>query len=69
MHVFGLMTQATTLKELDEEVVSATVLLSSPCSSENVEKHFHNLQRLLTAAAQPHLDDLGIAEEDFVVIF
>lgn len=67
MHVFGLMTQATTLKQLDELVVSATVVLSSPCSGDNVEKHFQNLQALLTAAVQPVIDDSGIAEEDFVV--
>ncbi|KAJ4918228.1 hypothetical protein JOQ06_010007 [Pogonophryne albipinna] len=66
MHVFGLMTQATTLKELDQVVVSATVLLASPCSGENVEKHFKDLQTLLTAVAQPVIDDSGIAEEDFV---
>ncbi|KAI9517792.1 hypothetical protein NQZ68_000961 [Dissostichus eleginoides] len=66
MHVFGLMTQATTLKELDQVVVSATVLLASPCSGENVEKHFKDLQMLLTAVAQPVIDDSGIAEEDFV---
>lgn len=35
MHVFGLMTQATTLKQLDEVVVSATVVLSTPSSGEN----------------------------------
>ncbi|KAF3833238.1 hypothetical protein F7725_026903 [Dissostichus mawsoni] len=66
MHVFGLMTQATTLKELDQVVVSATVLLASPCSGENVEKHFKDLQTLLTAVAQPVIDDSGIAEEDFL---
>ncbi|KAI4798480.1 hypothetical protein KUCAC02_022031 [Chaenocephalus aceratus] len=66
MHVFGLMTQTTTLKELDQVVVSATVLLASPCSGENVEKHFKDLQTLLTAVAQPVIDDSGIAEEDFV---
>ncbi|KAF3851981.1 hypothetical protein F7725_005336 [Dissostichus mawsoni] len=67
MHVFGLMTQATTLKELDQVVVSATVLLASPCSGENVDKHFKDLQTLLTAVAQPVIDDSGIAEEDFVL--
>ncbi|KAJ4923070.1 hypothetical protein JOQ06_027806, partial [Pogonophryne albipinna] len=66
MHVFGLMTQATTLKELDQVVVSVTVLLASPCSGENVEKYFKDLQTLLTAVAQPVIDDSGIAEEDFV---
>ena len=67
MHVFGVMTQATTQKQLDEVVVSATVLFSSPRSGENVEKHFQNLQTLLTAATQPAIDDSSIAQEDFVV--
>lgn len=52
---------------LRADVVSATVPLSSPCSGENVEKHFLNLQTLLTAAVQPVIDESGIAEEDFVV--
>lgn len=55
------------LKQLDEVVVSATVLFPSPCSGENVEKRFQNLQTLLTAAAQPVLDDSSIAQEDFVL--
>ena len=44
-------------EQLDEVVVSATVLFSSPRSGENVEKHFQNLQTLLTAATQPAIDD------------
>lgn len=66
MHVFGLMTQATTLKQL-EVLGSATVVFSSPRSGENVEKHFQNIQTLLTAASQPVIDESCIAEEDFVV--
>lgn len=61
------MTQATTLKQLDEVVVSATVVLSSPSSGENVEKHFQNLQTLLTSTEQPVINDSNITEEDFVV--
>lgn len=67
MHVFGLLTQATTLKQLDEVLGSATVVFSSPRSGENVEKHFQNIQTLLTAASQPVIDESCIAEEDFVV--
>lgn len=67
MHVFGLMTQATTLKQLDEVLGSATVVFSSPRSGENVERHFQNIQTLLTAASQPVIDESCIAEEDFVV--
>lgn len=66
MHVFGLLTQATTLKQL-EVLGSATVVFSSPRSGENVEKHFQNIQTLLTAASQPVIDESCIAEEDFVV--
>lgn len=66
MHVFGLLTQATTLKQLDV-LGSATVVFSSPRSGENVEKHFQNIQTLLTAASQPVIDESCIAEEDFVV--
>lgn len=45
MHVLGLMTQATTLNDLDELVISAAVVFSSSHSESNVEKHFQNLQK------------------------
>lgn len=47
MHVFGLMTTASTLQELDKVVESATVVFSSICSDDNAEKHFKNIQLLL----------------------
>ncbi|KAI4796704.1 hypothetical protein KUCAC02_026813, partial [Chaenocephalus aceratus] len=36
MHVFGLMTQATTMSELDEVVTSAVVVFSSSHSDRHV---------------------------------
>lgn len=47
MHVFGLLTTAKALKDLDEMVESAAVVFSSPSSGENVEKHFNDLQSKL----------------------
>lgn len=67
MHVFGLMTQATTLNDLDKLVISAAVVFSSSHSESNVEKHFQNLQRLLTKAGHCDIDDTIIVEQDFVV--
>ena len=67
MHIFGLMTQATTLHELDDIVCSTNVVFSSSCSGEQVDKHFHNLQILLTRAGPPAIDDRRIEEENFVV--
>lgn len=64
MHVFGLMTQATTLNDLGELVISAAVVFSSSHSESNVEKHF---QRLLTKAGHCDIDDTIIVEQDFVV--
>ena len=66
MHVFGLMAQATTLNELDDIVRSTTVVFSSSCSGQEVEKHFHNLQTL-TRAGPPEIDERGTEEENFVV--
>ena len=59
------MTQATTLHELDDIVRSTTVVFSSSCSGQEVEKHFQNLQQILTRA--PEIDDNRIEEENFVV--
>ncbi|KAF3833406.1 hypothetical protein F7725_024610 [Dissostichus mawsoni] len=68
MHVFGLMTQATTMSELDEVVTSAVVVFSSSHSDRNVGKHFENLQGLLTNSAQSNLDDSTIVEDCVVII-
>ncbi|KAL7839365.1 hypothetical protein SRHO_G00260230 [Serrasalmus rhombeus] len=65
MHTFGLLTSASTLAELDEMLLSCTVLFSSPCSSENVEKHFKNLQTMLTAFGVSTVNDSSIVAEDF----
>jgi len=68
MHVFGLMTRASTLKELDEVVISANMIFSSSHSGQNVEKHFKNLQMLLTKAG-PCAEDTCIKEQDYEVSF
>lgn len=44
MHVFGLLTSATTLAEMEDILISMAIVFSSPKSGENVEKHFLNLQ-------------------------
>ncbi|KAE8291902.1 hypothetical protein D5F01_LYC09263 [Larimichthys crocea] len=64
MHVFGVMTRASTLKELNEVVISANVVFSSSHSGQNVEKHFKNLQMLLTKAG-PCAEDTSIKEENY----
>ncbi|XP_059376303.1 uncharacterized protein LOC132112707 isoform X12 [Carassius carassius] len=53
MHVFGALTTASTLKELDDMVQSATVVFSSPCCGASVEKHFKNLQSWLQKKGTP----------------
>lgn len=68
MHVFGVMTRASTLKELNEVVISANVVFSSSHSGQNVEKHFKNLQILLTKAG-PCAEDTSIKEENYEVSF
>lgn len=47
MHVFGLLTCCSTLKEMDEVVCSSAVLFCSPCSGANLQKHYNNLQMLM----------------------
>lgn len=44
MHVFGLLTSAATLLEMEDILISMAVVFSSPQSGDNVEKHFRNLQ-------------------------
>ncbi|XP_039657009.1 uncharacterized protein LOC120559388 [Perca fluviatilis] len=51
MHVFGSLTTASTLIELDDMVQSAAVVFSSPSCGPNVEKHFKNLQSWMQRTA------------------
>ncbi|RXN32919.1 hypothetical protein ROHU_004440 [Labeo rohita] len=44
MHLFGLLTSAATLMEMDDIIISMTVVFSSSHSGDNVQKHFQNLQ-------------------------
>jgi len=67
MHVFGLLTTARSIVEFDEMLLSSTVIFSSPCSSENVEKHFNNIQTLLTNIGESVVDDSSIVPEDLEV--
>ncbi|XP_019720910.1 uncharacterized protein LOC109513130 [Hippocampus comes] len=67
MHVIGLFTTATTLQALDDMVLSATVVFSSPCSGQNVEKHFKNLQLLMQDKRQTFEENRkseGLLDED-----
>ena len=67
IHIFGLMTQATMLHKIDDTIHSTTVVFSSSCSGQKVEKHFHNLHRLLTRVGPPEIDERRIEEENIVV--
>ncbi|XP_049330090.1 uncharacterized protein LOC111193479 [Astyanax mexicanus] len=59
MHVFGLFTTASSLRELDDMVESAAVVFSSPYSGPSVEKHFNNLQCWLQNKGF-HLDETAV---------
>lgn len=67
MHVFGLLTTASSSVEFDEMLLCCTVVFSSPCSSENIEKHFNNIQTLLTNIGESAADDSNIVSEDLEV--
>ncbi|KAA0722255.1 hypothetical protein E1301_Tti014479 [Triplophysa tibetana] len=64
MHIFGLLTTARSIAEFDDMLLSCTVIFSSPCSSENVEIHFNNIQALLTTVGESVVDDNSIVSED-----
>jgi len=67
MHIFGLLTTASSIVEFDEMLLSCTVIFSSPCSSENAEKRFNNIQTLLTSSGESAFDDSSIVPEDLEV--
>ncbi|XP_056602872.1 uncharacterized protein LOC130419888 isoform X2 [Triplophysa dalaica] len=64
MHIFGLLTTARSIAEFDDMLLSCTVIFSSSCSSENVEKHFNNIQALLTTVGESVVDDNSIVSVD-----
>lgn len=55
MHIFGLLTTAVNLGDLDDMVQSTAVVFSSTHSGANVLKHFSNLQSWL----QRHSPTIG----------
>nr|XP_055052042.1 uncharacterized protein LOC129437773 isoform X2 [Misgurnus anguillicaudatus] len=57
-------TTANSIVEFDEMLLSCSVIFSSPCSSENVKKHFNNLQAMLTTIGESAVDDSSIVPED-----
>ncbi|KAL1250775.1 hypothetical protein QQF64_018571 [Cirrhinus molitorella] len=59
MHVFGLLTSAATLVEMEDTLISMTVVFSSPQSGNNVEKHFRNLQNKML--------NIGISGDETVI--
>ncbi|KAL1276614.1 hypothetical protein QQF64_036237 [Cirrhinus molitorella] len=63
-HIFGRLTTASSIAEFDEMLLSCTVIFSSPCRSENVEKHFNNIQNWLTTIGQSVVDESSIVPED-----
>ncbi len=67
MHLFGLLTRAATLMEMDDIITSMTVLFSSPQSGENVEKHFQNLQNSIQTIS--FYEGSDHAENDLEVCF
>lgn len=71
MHIFGLLTTASSLEDLDDMVESAAVVFSSPSSGANVEKHFNRLQSWLKKTGTPELDETAKSHqssEDLTVI-
>lgn len=65
MHLFGLLTSAATLMEMDDIITSMTVLFSSPQSGDNVEKHFQNLQNRMQMVS--FYEGSDHAENDLVI--
>lgn len=66
MHVFGLLTSAATLVEMEDILFSMAVVFSSPQWGENVEKHFLNLQtKMLNMGISGDLTE--VTEEDLEV--
>lgn len=63
MHVFRHLTTASSSVEFDEMLLCCTVVFSNPCSSENIEKHFNNIQTLLTNIGESAADDSKISED------
>ncbi|RXN14620.1 hypothetical protein ROHU_028583 [Labeo rohita] len=65
MHTFGLLACSTSLKQMDEVLLSATVVFSSPCSGDNVEKHYNNLVVLMQQVGKLEIEEQNIVAEDY----
>ncbi len=64
MHTFGLLACSANLMQMDEVLLSATVLFCSPCTGDNVAKHYNNLQELMQQVGK-----LEVEEQNYKVIY
>ncbi len=64
MHTFGLLACSANLMQMDEVLLSATVLFCSPCTGDNVAKHYNNLQELMQQVGK-----LEAEEQNYKVIY
>lgn len=68
MHTFGLLACSTNLNLMDEVLLSATVVFCSPCSGDNVAKHYNNLVVLMQQVGKLEFEEQNIVAEDYKVI-
>lgn len=68
MHTFGLLACSTNLKQMDEVLLSATVVFCSPCSGDNVAKHYNNLLVLMQQVGTLEVEEQNIVAEDYKVV-
>lgn len=64
MHTFGLLACSTNLKQMDEVLLSATVVFCCPCSGDDVAKHYNNLVVLMQQVGKLEFEEENIAAED-----
>lgn len=67
MHIFGLLACSSTLKEMDDVLLSATVLFCSRFSGPNVVKHYKNLKVLMKQRGTINVAEKDIIAEDYKV--
>lgn len=67
MHIIGLLACSASLKQMDEVVLSATVLFCSPATGHNVTKHYKNLQVLMQQMGTMDVEEQNIIAEDYKV--
>ncbi|KAK7877304.1 hypothetical protein WMY93_031996, partial [Mugilogobius chulae] len=67
MHIVGALSQKNDLRSIDELIISSAVVFCSQCTGENVDKHFNNINKILSQMGKDDSEYTGEGQEEDLI--